>query len=81
VGEWNTVVGVKSWHITVGPYGMRRKKSEVKCSLIFVKCMDLVPPTHGLKSLREECTPGKHWEIVIDISRTICLWNSGSETM
>jgi len=58
--DWNTVVGDKSYHNTVGPYGMGRKKSEVKCSSIFVKYMDLLPPKRGLKGLREDCTPGKH---------------------
>jgi hypothetical protein len=44
---------------TVGPYGMGRKKSEVKSSSIFFKYMDLLPLTHGLKSLREDCTTWK----------------------
>jgi hypothetical protein len=60
---------------------MGKKKSEVKCSSIFVKYVDLLPQTHGLKSLREDCTPGKQQEIDIDISRAIYLWNSDSETI
>jgi len=67
------VVGDKSWHNAVGPYGMGRKKLEVECSPIFMKYTDLLPPTHGLKSLREDCTPGKHQESDIDISRTTHL--------
>jgi len=81
MGDWNTIVGDKSWHNTVGPYGMERKKSEFKCSSIFVKPMDLLPPTHGLKILRKDCTPGKQQEIDIDISKTLYLCNSDSETI
>ena len=81
MGECYTVVGDKLWHNTVGLYRMGRKKSEVKCSSIFVKYMDFLPPTHVLKSLRENYTPGKHQEIDINISRIICLWNSDSETI
>jgi len=43
--------------------------------------MDLLQATHGLESLRENCTPGKHQEIDIDISGTVYLWNSDSETI
>jgi hypothetical protein len=46
---------------------------EVKCSSTFVKGMDLSSPTHGLRSLREDCTCGKHQEIKIDFSWTIYL--------
>ena len=79
--DWNTVFGDKSWHNAVGPYGMGRKKSEVECSSNFMKYMDLLPPTHGVKGLREDRTPGKHQESDINISRTVYLWNSDSETI
>jgi hypothetical protein len=60
---------------------MGRKKSLLICSSIFVKYVDLLPAMHGLKSLREDCTPEMHQEIDIDISRTIYLWKSDSETI
>jgi hypothetical protein len=46
---------------------------EVKYSLTFVKGMNLSSPTHVLRSLREDCTPGKHQEIEVDTSWTIYL--------
>jgi len=39
MGDWNSVVGDKSYRNTVGPYGLRRI-TEIKCLPIFVKEMD-----------------------------------------
>ena len=33
----------------------------------FGKEMDMISLTHGLKSLREDCTPERHQEIEINI--------------
>ena len=41
---------------------------EVKFLLTFVKEMALLSPTHGFRSLKEECTPGKHQDIETKIS-------------
>jgi len=60
------VVGDRSFQNSVGPYG-QEEIGEVKCSLTFVREMDMISPTHGLKNLREECEPGKHQEIEITI--------------
>jgi hypothetical protein len=49
----------------MGSAGAIRK---VKCSSSFVKGLDLSSPTHGLRSLGEDCTPGKHQEIEVNIS-------------
>jgi hypothetical protein len=46
---------------------------EVKCSSTFVKGKKLSSSTHGLRSLREDCTPGKHQEIKVDTSWTSYL--------
>jgi hypothetical protein len=50
-----------------------RETGEVKCSSTSMKEMDLLSPTHGLESLRENCSPGKHQEIEIDISLAVYL--------
>jgi hypothetical protein len=34
--------------------------TEVKCSLTFVKEMDMLLPKHGFRSLREDSIPGKY---------------------
>jgi hypothetical protein len=47
--------------------------TEARSSLTFVKEMELLSPTHGMKSLREVRTPGKDQETEIDISWAICL--------
>jgi hypothetical protein len=46
---------------------------EVKCILTFVKELDLLSLTRGLRSLREGCTPGKLLVNNIDISWIIYL--------
>jgi hypothetical protein len=46
----------------------------------FVKDMDLLSPTHGLRSLKDDCTPGKHQEIETDISGIIYSQNIDFET-
>ena len=45
---------------------------QVKCTSTPMKGMDL-SPIRGLRSLREDCTPGKHQEIEVNISLTIYL--------
>jgi len=60
------VVGDQSFQNAVGPY-VQEEIGEVKWSLTFVKERDMISPTHGLKSLREDCKPGKHQEIKISI--------------
>jgi len=47
---------------------------EVKCSSTFMIGIDLSSATHGLRSLKEDCTPGKkHQEIVVDAGWTTYL--------
>jgi hypothetical protein len=75
VGDWNTVVGDESWHNTVGSYRMGRKKSDFEYSSIFVKYMDWLPPTHGLKSLREDCSPGKTNRLILT---SVALYTCGT---
>ena len=60
------MVGDQSFRNAVGPYGQEEIRT-VKCSLTFVKVMDVISPAHCLKSLREDCKPGKHQEIEINI--------------
>ena len=60
------MVGDQSFRNAVGPY-REEEIRRVKCSLIFVKEMDMISLTHGLKSLREDCKPGKHQDIEINI--------------
>jgi hypothetical protein len=45
-----------------------KEHPEVKFSLAFVKELDFLSPTQGLKFLREKCTSGKNQEIKINIS-------------
>jgi hypothetical protein len=45
---------------------------EVKFSSIFVKEMDLSSTKHCLESLIEECAPGMHQDIEIDIRLHTC---------
>jgi hypothetical protein len=52
---------------------------EIKCLLTFVKELDSLSLTHGLRSLIEGSIPGKLQVINIDISWIIYLWNSDSE--
>ena len=53
--------------------GWEGEITEVKCSSTFMKGMDLSSPTHALRSLKEDCTPGKHQEIVVTTSCTTYL--------
>ena len=46
---------------------------EGTCSLVSVKGKDLSSPTHGIRSLREDCTPGKHQQIEVGTSWTTYL--------
>jgi hypothetical protein len=48
----------------------KREIRDVNCSSKFVKEMALSSPPRGLRSLREDCTPGKHQEIEVDTSWT-----------
>ena len=43
---------------------------EVKGSSIFMKGMGLSSPIYGLRSLKEDCTPGKHQVIEVNTSWT-----------
>jgi hypothetical protein len=56
------------------------EKSEVKCSMTFVKEIDL-SSTQGLKDLREDCASEQHQEIETDISWIIYWCNVDSETV
>ena len=72
MGKWNSVVGDKSYQNTVRPHVLGRR-NQIKRTSTSMKGMDLSSPIHGLKSLREDCTPGKHQEIEVNISLTIYL--------
>jgi hypothetical protein len=60
---------------------LEEETSEVKCSFTFVKEMDLLPPRHGLRSLREDCTAGKQQDIKININCPVYPQNISSETV
>jgi hypothetical protein len=72
-GDWNSVVGVKSYRNVIGPRGLRRRNQRGKMFVDFEKEMDFLSPTHGLKGIREDCTAGKYREFKMDISLTIYL--------
>jgi len=52
LGDCNGVIGDKSYKIFAGPHG--RGRINHRCQ------MDLLPPVHGLRNKRHDCTPGKH---------------------
>jgi hypothetical protein len=56
MGDWNSVIEDKAFQNVAGQHGLEGKNREVKVSLTLVRGMDLSSLTHGLRSIREDCT-------------------------
>jgi hypothetical protein len=64
-GDWNSVVGDKSYQNIGGPHGHGRRNQKGEMLIDFCKETDSLSPTHGLRRLREDCT--KHQEIETNV--------------
>jgi exonuclease III len=72
MGDWNSVVGDTAHHNTVRPYGLGRRNQRGQMLIDFCERNGLVIKTHGSKNLKEDCTPGNHQGIGVDINWTMC---------
>ena len=69
--ETGTVAGGKSYRNVVGLQGLGRRNQVIDfCKR---KKMVLSSPTHGLRSLREDRTPGKQQEMEFDTIWSIVM--------
>ena len=69
--ETGTVAGGKSYRNVVGLQGLGRRNQVIDfCKR---KKMVLSSPTHGLRSLREDSTPGKQQEMEFDTIWSIVM--------
>jgi exonuclease III len=60
MGDWNSVVGDKAHHNTVGPYGLGRRNQRSEMLFDFCERNGLVITNIWLKNLKEDCTPENH---------------------
>ena len=72
VRDWNSVVGDKSYQTMLNHNDWEREIRPFKHSSIFVTEMDLSSTAHCLLSLIEDCAPGLHQDVEIDIRLLTC---------
>jgi hypothetical protein len=71
MGDWNSVVGNKAHHNTVGQYGLGRRNQRGQMLIDFCERNGLVITKHGSKNLKEDCTRGNQQGIRVDIIWTM----------
>jgi hypothetical protein len=71
MGDWNSVYGNKAHQNTVGPYGLGRRNQRGQMLIDFCERNGIAITNTWFKKPKEDCTPGNHKGIEVDINWTM----------